>query len=305
METHVLFLLTLTLAALKCHKCAVYTMRRDLKLTLNVLTSVTFKQHGNNVGRCITSCKQNAACCSVNVHWDGVTSSVTCELLSSYLHEVEQRHLLPAPGWVFVQEDPVYTEGGWALAFRATSAIGQSVWDTWHHDGRHDDTNEMQACLLPVSSAACTAHFRSYVMDRWTNIDQVRIRLYRTDSVVAEMTFDGQGSTRISWLDISRLLTSSWTDMTSSSPHNCFSLTGLDWVYRRFYLSKFEAGCENDTGWLTVADTHPTPSVYGQCPWDYSQPLPALLYSPLSTAVRWQWEAAVADFMVVHVTFLD
>ena len=66
----------------------------------------------------------------------------------------------------------MYTETSWALAFRASSAVGQSVWDTLQEDGRHDDPVEMRECVLSASSLPCLTHFRSYIVDHWSNTDQ-------------------------------------------------------------------------------------------------------------------------------------
>ncbi|XP_076448264.1 uncharacterized protein LOC143284987 [Babylonia areolata] len=301
METQLLALMTFTLIGLST--CTVYTARRHQRLAVSPIHTVTFNRHSyRSTARCAVHCKITSACVSVNAQWNSATSVLTCELLGVYLHEAAGS-LTSSAGWTFLQEDPVTTDSDWALVFRVTSGIGKNVWDTWHDDGRHDDANEMLGCVLPSSSLPCQSHFRGYLLDRWTNVNQVRLRLYKGGSVVVEMTFNGQGSTRMTWLDKARLLTSSWTDMMSSGA-NYFSIDGIPQVYRRFYLSVSHGGCNVDIGWLTVADHHTQTSVPGICPWEQRVAgLPVLYFSPNDAACNWDTVYDTADFMMIHVTF--
>lgn len=55
-------------------------------------------------------------------------------------------------------------------------------------------------------------------------------------------------------------------------------------IYRSFYINSVWGGCASDAGWLMVYDTHNV----GGCPWEgyYLSDKPAILYSPISTRVR-------------------
>jgi hypothetical protein len=55
---------------------------------------------------------------------------------------------------------------------------------------------------------------------------QAKIVLYKNGAKVKEVEFDGQGSDMTSWLEQSRLLSSSWTDMTTTIGTNIFSIYG-------------------------------------------------------------------------------
>ena len=54
----------------------------------------------------------------------------------------------------------------------------------------------------------------------------MRITLYKDKVVAAMVTFDGQSSDRKSWMALSQIVTSTWTDLTSSSESNVLSLKG-------------------------------------------------------------------------------
>ncbi|KAL8566243.1 hypothetical protein ACOMHN_046744 [Nucella lapillus] len=297
----VFFLLSLTFIPL--FSCTILTIRPNQRLTLTPISTVTFnQQEESSVGRCIFLCRSTSTCVSVNAQWSNVTSTLTCELLSKYLHETPSS-LASTQGWSFIQEDPAYTDSSWALAFRVTTGVQKNVWDAIHADGRHDDAYEMQGCVRPGSALPCQSHFRSYLMDRWTKIKQVRLRVYKAGSVVVEMTFNGQDSTRLTWLAKFRVLTSTWTDITTRS-HNYFSIEGIPSVYRRFYLSSYHHGCPLDLGWLVVSDNHTHASIPSQCTWEKRKfPLPVIYYCPQSTVCNWQNTYDTADFMTIHVMF--
>ncbi|XP_076450406.1 uncharacterized protein LOC143286624 [Babylonia areolata] len=290
METGLLMVLTTTFIHLS--SCTLYTQRSDQRLIFSPMATVTFNKHRDHVfGQCIMKCKMTSGCVSVNVRRDSVTSALTCELLSVYLHEVP-RSLTSAPGWSFIQED-----SPWALAFRVTNGIGTRFWNILIDDGHYGDTDEMRSCIIPSSALPCQGHFRSYIIDRWTNIDQVRVRLYTDGSVANELIFDGRNSTRLSWFTRTRLLASPWTDLSKAT---IFSATGGSSGYRRFYVA-LNKSCSLDTGWMLVMDYANIDVI---CDWAQLPPFkpPLIVYSNTSTFCNWR-QGRVADFMMIHVTF--
>lgn len=283
-----------------------FAARSGQRLPVTPLTSVTFSQGRGSRSRCLVWCKRLSACRSINVFLDSAASSIICEALSVYLHQVTAG-LTPAANWTFIQEDPIWINDtmALALAFRATTGTGTSVFDTWNQSGRYDNPLDVRGCVLPLSSEPCSSHFRSYILDSWINIDQVLIQLYKNKTVVKEIRFNGIGSNNTSWMAQDRLLSSSWTDMTPTSTSNSFSFDGIDSVYRRFYLSKDWYGCPGDRGWLMLVDV-PTSGVpvTGQCPYDIGMAKPAVMFTPTTSAGFWATDKDTADFMMVYVSFL-
>ena len=76
--------------------------------------------------------------------------------------------------------------------------------------------------LLGRKAAETTEKKELYCLNLFV---QVRIT-YKDAGVVAQVTFNGQGSNRTSWLALSRIVKSTWTDLTSASSSNYFSLQG-------------------------------------------------------------------------------
>lgn len=109
--------------------------------------------------------------------------------------------------------------------------------------------------------------------------------MYKDGREVAYVVFDTAGVTsKTAWMDCSRILDSSWTDLKSSSPNIC----GMDetgGVKRNFFINKVYGGCHGDAGWLMLKDVGAT----GGCDeWDTtSRSLPYILYSTDPTYVTW------------------
>ena len=106
----------------------------------------------------------------------------------------------------------------------------------------------------------------SEIVDNWKtyNITKVKVNIIDNENVVAFLVFNGCGSSTSNWFDQNRLLESSWTDLTTTTPIQYFSLSGLqvahlsDYtsvIYKaRFFISSvvdFE-NCNNDQGWLVT-----------------------------------------------------
>ena len=69
------------------------------------------------------------------------------------------------------------TGGDWVLAFRAVKANNVSVFNTWtnsnlQHGNPVSDSFPL-ACLRLVNTGSCDRHFRSQILNNWTNIKEV------------------------------------------------------------------------------------------------------------------------------------
>ncbi|CAG2208059.1 SULT1 [Mytilus edulis] len=149
------------------------------------------------------------------------------------------------------------------------------------------DNAQAQSLTQPIKE-----HFKSEIVNKWNSVGivQVRLAIHKNGTEVAFFLFDGKESNKTDWFLKERLQNSSYTDLqnsTSNIPTNVFSIYGLQGflnIYRSFYINSVWGGCASDAGWLMVYDTH---NVAG-CPWEgyYLSDKPAILYSPISTRVR-------------------
>ena len=114
----IFFTLTLTWLGLPGVSSTVYTMRQGQRLAESPLRSVTFSEGQGSLTRCVMACKSSEGCFSVNVHTDGLTSTITCELLDVYLHEAING-LTSVTDWTFIQE-------GWYVLLQGGSVSGDS-----------------------------------------------------------------------------------------------------------------------------------------------------------------------------------
>lgn len=71
-------------------------------------------------------------------------------------------------------------------------------------------------------------HYRDPDMDDWLNykIKYVKLALYEEKAEVAYVTFNATGSDMNSWFERSRVLSSSFPDLTSAALYNHFSIAG-------------------------------------------------------------------------------
>uniref|UniRef100_K1QST1 Uncharacterized protein n=1 Tax=Magallana gigas TaxID=29159 RepID=K1QST1_MAGGI len=111
------------------------------------------------------------------------------------------------------------------LMFRATPGVGLSVKDTWQ--GNILPPTAQDTCIS-METTSCSSHYRNPRVDLWESLSifQVTIELYKHGSKVAFITFDGKNSNINDWFSSSRILNSSWSDVTPSTIYNYFSIEG-------------------------------------------------------------------------------
>jgi len=174
----------------------------------------------------------------------------------------------------------------WRMAFRGTQGINEPLWIAYEFN---QTVAVGQECQGMEPDPTCTHHFRNNaVMNDWTNIDQVAMVIFKDGSMVANVVFDGKGSTFLTWFTQARVVSSSWTDLTSTHA-NYFSIQGHHAVNRHFYMNAYYHGCPGDAGWFVAMDTVLFTGNPPHCPWEfkYSHTFPQFLYSSKPTAVNW------------------
>ncbi|XP_019617517.1 PREDICTED: uncharacterized protein LOC109464868 [Branchiostoma belcheri] len=155
--------------------------------------------------------------------------------------------------------------------FSTVKGTGQSVYDAW-----------------AASPGAEIRHVKCPILDLWDTlpIKLVKVVLNTPDGD-KEFLFNGENSNKFDWFSKSRMLSSSYDDI-STEPQNFFSIPGETNVKRRFYLSRSHNGCEGDLGWMMVAEGGYTS---GFCWWERvsTYNLPYIKYSKRSGYARWAY----------------
>ena len=88
-----------------------------------------------------------------------------------------------------------------------------------------------------------------------TTKKQAKVVVYKGQTPEKELLFDATGSDKLNWFSFDKLVTSSWTDI-STEPRNYFSIQGgCDGPNcRAFFINRNYNGCSIDAGWLVFAD---------------------------------------------------
>ncbi|GFN75327.1 hypothetical protein PoB_000183300 [Plakobranchus ocellatus] len=153
-----------------------------------------------------------------------------------------------------ITKEATVTQGDWTLVFRAQSSIGVSVWDTWTNTGLHNDNPVPEdfplPCLRLTEYGSCDRHFRSHILDSWSNVKEVWFSLVKSDTEVAYTIFNGTGTNRDSWFSQDKILASTWApEIQAESTLSDTGVFGHDlppYAERRFYLFGPHNGCEID-----------------------------------------------------------
>ncbi|XP_060599293.1 uncharacterized protein LOC132752903 [Ruditapes philippinarum] len=189
-------------------------------------------------------------------------------------------------------------QDGWRMVFRGTSDNGHSVYYAWI-DGKNSNPDK------PVSMKRSHGlHYRDNVLDNWSNLDikLVKFAFYDSDKEVAYVIFNGEDSDLNNWFDKSRVIDSSWPDLTSTSTFNYFSIKGhiLNYLHdRRFYINRSNGGCANDLGHLAIINSAVSKP---ECLFDSQPSYPAFIYSKYNSVDFIQRRMfGTADFMVVSI----
>ncbi|CAI9742362.1 Hypothetical predicted protein [Octopus vulgaris] len=122
--------------------------------------------------------------------------------------------------------------------------------------------------------------------------DSVKLVIYKNETAVVTMIFDGRNTTLESWFSQENLKSSPWNDLASDNP-DTFSLPGYK-SKRRFYITH-HSGCAGDNGWLTVNEG----SLY--CPFDTSNHYPFIRYSDSKFKVIWSKGYGIGDSMAIFI----
>ncbi|OWF46785.1 uncharacterized protein LOC110455207 [Mizuhopecten yessoensis] len=182
----------------------------------------------------------------------------------------------------------VHHRGPWRLVFKVPSGVAPSghtdVVSFLKDSGSYNDGSV--SAMRDFSSGGSL--YKSAIWDDWAtkhSISAVRLSVYKDGQEVTYVVFDAAGVTsRTGWMDCSRVIDSSWTDLQTGNPNVCgIEETGV-WK-RNFFINKKYDDCQGDAGWLMFKDVGAS---NGCDDWDTTKiPLPYIMYSTDSTYATW------------------
>ncbi|XP_053384319.1 uncharacterized protein LOC123537224 isoform X2 [Mercenaria mercenaria] len=188
-------------------------------------------------------------------------------------------------------------DDGWEMIFRATSGNGQNAYVAW--------TTGVGTCVdKPISMARSYAsHYRNGIISNWANIGikYVKYAYYDSTQEVAYVIFNAIGSDMNSWFDKTRVISSSYSDLTAVNNFNHFSILGdfrSGSLERRFLINRSYGGCDGDYGHLVVSENEPP----NACNWDKHPIYPQFLYSKINSVDYWGRRMfGRADYMAIFI----
>ncbi|XP_034329117.2 uncharacterized protein [Magallana gigas] len=195
-------------------------------------------------------------------------------------------------------------EDGWILIYRGQSGGNHSDYLSFISNGTSDETNENvndEHCTSITKSPLCTTNYRTSLIDRWQSLGnfKVNVSLYKNGTKVAEVVFNGTGTSQVSWFSPSKILSSSWSDVTPNQTYNYFSLEGdVDaGQWRNFQIWKSYGGCPIDIFWMSSSYAEPGKL----CPREQTS-TKQYFYCPETTQCKFDQGAhEVADVMTVSI----
>eukprot|EP00058_Branchiostoma_floridae_P027369 XP_002612860.1 hypothetical protein BRAFLDRAFT_67190 [Branchiostoma floridae] len=177
----------------------------------------------------------------------------------------------------------------WLEVFSTVKGTGQRVYDAWS-----------------AGPGQQVLHNKCPVVEQWgsLNIQRVKVVLENSSGNV-ELVFNGTNTDKFNWFSKSNLLSSPWSDIYTET-QNVFSIQGIQHSNigirsRSFYINRNWGGCDNDEGWLLVADL----GQHGGCPWEIvpDDQLPYILFSQNEYVVNFHngENVGTAERMVIYI----
>nr|XP_019927363.2 uncharacterized protein LOC109620120 isoform X2 [Crassostrea gigas] len=194
---------------------------------------------------------------------------------------------------------------GWTLIYRDQSGTTYSDYLSFISNGKSDETNENvndEYCTSIIKSPLCTTNYRTSLIDRWQSLGnfKVNVSLYKNGTKVAEVVFNGTGTKQESWFSPSKILSSSWSDVTLNQTYNFFSLEGHvgPGCWRNFQIWKSYSYCVNDFFWMSSSFAQPG----NNCPQEQTR-TKQYFYCPETTHCKFD-QGEVADVMTVSIKMM-
>ncbi|XP_033109223.1 adhesion G-protein coupled receptor G6-like [Anneissia japonica] len=189
---------------------------------------------------------------------------------------------------------------GWHLVYKGVSEAGDpDLYHLWRDDGSLNALNDSARAL----NDNLKAHFKSPMVDRWSEIEirRVKFSIYKNGVEEAYVIFDGRNTNKMDWFAKEKVMSTSFNDFNRETTRH-FSIEGHDdgGHSRHWFINEIYNGCTNDKGWTV------TITAKGRCPWNVHSKYPQIMFSPTRGSVVWQTgDPKKADFFSVFLEYND
>ncbi|XP_036371337.1 uncharacterized protein LOC118768616 isoform X2 [Octopus sinensis] len=182
-----------------------------------------------------------------------------------------------------------YKNSVWIKIYSLSTEAGLKVFDSYDSKG-----NLSSWKVNKCNDTFCPNFFRNPILDSWEHfpVDEVKLVIYKNQTAVVNMVFDGQNTNRETWFSHEKLKSSPWNDLSSATP-NFFSIRGFRYV-RRFYITNHNL-CSGDNGWLAIDDG----PFY--CSYEKGKHYPLIRYSGTKSKVTWSQGYSTGDAISIFI----
>ncbi|XP_067652673.1 mucin-2-like [Haliotis asinina] len=165
---------------------------------------------------------------------------------------------------------------GWIILMKGVAGVPGDLYQLWSGSGTSNQYNPKAMDLTNNFKG----HYKPNIANQWDQckFDQVKLSIYKNGIEKANIIFNAQGATKDNWMDPSRIISSTYSDIKNAD-HGVFSLKGDANSGREFYASSESNGCDA-YGWMMV-------STKGDCFYEKLAAKPAFYYSPTETRSHW------------------
>ncbi|XP_062616293.1 uncharacterized protein LOC134278009 [Saccostrea cucullata] len=197
-------------------------------------------------------------------------------------------------------------EGPWTIAFKIQSNSGAHPLNAFNDTGTQQERNVSfpAVCVSLNKETGCDVPYRTGLIDDWEqlNVQNVLFSVTISSTSKQEIIFNGRDSTNIDWFSGTRVINSSWTDVTSTQTYLYFGILGWqDTNVNRFWsIMRIHNGCPGDTGWF-ISSHSPSTGCSFDLPSQTSIPYPVFRACPAPTACLMESETVEAEAFSVLI----
>ncbi|XP_036355925.1 uncharacterized protein LOC118761864, partial [Octopus sinensis] len=116
-----------------------------------------------------------------------------------------------------------YRNSQWIKTYAISMGAGSKVYNSFMNIESPSTWN-----VYECNGTFCPNFFRHPILDFWTHlpIDEVKLVIYKNQTAMVSMIFDGRNSTLKSWFSYATLKSSPWNDLSSANPE-FFTMEGM------------------------------------------------------------------------------
>ncbi|XP_035824757.1 uncharacterized protein LOC101847325 [Aplysia californica] len=143
-----------------------------------------------------------------------------------------------------------YSQYGWATLLKGVTNAPGDLWGLWTSK---NTSNEKNPVAMELSNRL-KEHYKPDLSNYWNDckFDMIKLSLMTNGKEDGYIIFDSKGTDKLSWFDSSRIINSTFSDLSSSSNFDAFTSSGDPNTGRHFVITQSTRSCDIK-GWLIMS----------------------------------------------------